>query len=100
MKDYVLHNFVYYFLKKLDCENKITNNSDKFEVSQREHSDVELFGSSRLRKINDVLKDCAQGQCISKTYKREKELTERDKSKICDMIITDLENRNEVKIFI
>lgn len=53
-----------------------------------------LFGSS-LRKISAILKECAQGQRILKAYIKEKELTERQRNKICDMIITDLENRHE-----
>lgn len=85
----------YYFLKKLDCDNENTSTSNEVKLPQKYYSDVQLFGNSCLRKISDILKECAQGQRILNAYIREKELTERHRNKICDMIITDLENRHE-----
>lgn len=82
-------------MKKFDYDTEITSNSDEFELSQKDYSNMQLFGNSRLRKISDILKECAQGQRILKVYVREKELTEKHRNKICDMIITDLENRHE-----
>lgn len=81
------------FLKKIDSDNESSSTFDECEP-QKDYSDVQLFGSL-LRKISAILKECAQGQRILKAYIREKELTERQRNKICDMIITDLENRHE-----
>lgn len=46
-----------------------------------------------LRSLKDILQECVQGQRIIKAYARKKELSEKTRNKICDMIITDVENR-------
>lgn len=51
-----------------------------------------LYGVG-LRTVNDILEESIQGQLILKTYAREKELSEKARNKICDMILTDVENR-------
>lgn len=47
----------------------------------------------RLRTIKDVLQESVPGQRIIKAYAREKQLTEKIRNKICDMLVTDVENR-------
>jgi len=47
----------------------------------------------RLRAMKDILQECVAGQRIIKAYARQKELSEKTRNKICDMIVTDVENR-------
>jgi len=46
-----------------------------------------------LRTVKDILQECVAGQRIMKAYARQKELSEKTRNKICDMIVTDVENR-------
>lgn len=41
-----------------------------------------VLSGIRLRKINDVLNSCVQGQRILQAYKREKELNEKWRNKM------------------
>lgn len=47
----------------------------------------------QLRMVKDILQECVLGQRIIKAYARDKELSERTRNKICDMVITHFENR-------
>lgn len=59
------------------------------------YSDTYSDSSSgfQLRTIKDILQECVLGQRIIKAYAREKQLSEKTRNKICDIVITDFENR-------
>lgn len=59
------------------------------------YSDTYSDSSSgfQLQTVKDILQECVLAQRIIKAYARDKQLSEKTRNKICDMVITHFENR-------
>lgn len=98
---FYIHAIIYLsFLQKTSCNNEVTDSSSVGSVQhsvlvrQTKHS-ILLSTEMNSLTIRDIIEECVQGQRILKVYQREKELTERNRNKICDIIITYFENHYE-----
>lgn len=82
----IFNTLTIYFLQKIDSVNEVTDNN--LVSSELKENALGIHS----RTVKDILQECVQGQRILQVYARQKVLTEKNRNKICNMILTDFEN--------